>query len=139
MPPMKSGIPLALASAVLFGASTPFAKLLLGTVDPWLMAGLLYIGAGLGLAIVHLLRGILRLPAIEAPLRRPDLPWLAGRVLRHPAGHCRRAAGLAPFGGKRIGTPGKAPMRLAELQQHGADGGRRRVRVTLRSARRKIR
>ena len=78
---MKTGIPLALASAVLFGASTPFAKLLLGTVDPWLMAGLLYIGAGLGLAIIHLSRGVLRLPAIEAPLRRPDLPWLAAVIL----------------------------------------------------------
>lgn len=81
MPPMKTGIPLALASAVLFGASTPFAKLLLGTVDPWLMAGLLYIGAGVGLAFVHLLRGVLRLPTIEAPLRRLDVPWLAAVVL----------------------------------------------------------
>src|SRR3954447_9835936 len=81
MPPMKTGIPLALASAVLFGASTPFAKLLLGTVDPWLMAGLLFIGAGLGLAIIHLARGVLQLPAVEAPLRRPDLPWLAAGIL----------------------------------------------------------
>jgi len=78
---MKTGIPLALASALLFGASTPFAKLLLGTVDPWLMAGLLYLGAGLGLAIVHLSRGVLRLPTIEAPVRRPDLPWLAAVIL----------------------------------------------------------
>ncbi|MFO1024671.1 MAG: EamA family transporter [Acetobacteraceae bacterium] len=78
---MRLGILLALASAVLFGASTPFAKLLLGTVDPWLMAGLLYAGAGLGLAAIHLSRTALRLPAIEAPLRRPDLPWLAAVIL----------------------------------------------------------
>lgn len=74
------GVPLALASAVLFGASTPSAKLLLGTVDPWLMAGLLYLGAGLGLAAIHLARAALRLPAAEAPLRRADLPWLAAVV-----------------------------------------------------------
>src|SRR5215217_1815117 len=74
------GVPIALASAVLFGASTPFAKLLLGTVDPWLMAGLLYLGAGLGLAAIHLSRAALRLPAAEAPLRRADLPWLAAVV-----------------------------------------------------------
>ena len=74
------GVPIALASAVLFGASTPFAKLLLGTVDPWLMAGLLYLGAGLGLAAIHLARAALRLPAVEAPLRRADLPWLAAVV-----------------------------------------------------------
>ena len=36
---MRIGIALALASALLFGASTPFAKLLLGAVNPWLMAG----------------------------------------------------------------------------------------------------
>ena len=75
------GVPLALASAVLFGASTPFAKLLLGAVDPWLMAGLLYLGAGLGLFAIHLARAALRLPAAEAPLRRADLPWLAAVVL----------------------------------------------------------
>jgi drug/metabolite transporter (DMT)-like permease len=78
---MQPGILLALASAVLFGASTPFAKLLLGSVTPWLMAGLLYLGAGLGLAVVHVSRGVLRLPAAEAPLRRADMPWLALVVL----------------------------------------------------------
>ena len=75
------GVPLALASAALFGASTPFAKLLLGAVDAWLLAGLLYLGAGLGLALVQLARGALRLPAVEAPLRRADLPWLAAVVV----------------------------------------------------------
>lgn len=78
---MQRGILFALASAVLFGASTPFAKLLLGSVDPWLMAGLLYIGAGLGLAVVHISRSALRLPVVEAPLRRPDLLWLAAVIL----------------------------------------------------------
>jgi hypothetical protein len=34
------GVPLALASAALFGLSTPLAKLLLGAVGPWLLAGL---------------------------------------------------------------------------------------------------
>eukprot|EP01036_Dinobryon_divergens_P007452 gene7452-9941_t len=38
------GVPLALASAVLFGASAPLSKLLLGSVNPWLLAGLLYLG-----------------------------------------------------------------------------------------------
>lgn len=73
----RTGIVLALISAALFGASTPFAKLLLGSVNPWMLAGLLYLGAGVGLAIVHLGRSALRLPAIEAPLRRNDMPWLA--------------------------------------------------------------
>ncbi len=78
---MKTGIAFGLLSAVLFGASTPFAKLLLGTIDPWLMAGLLYIGAGAGLAAIHLFRAALRLPAVEAPLRRADMPLLALVIL----------------------------------------------------------
>lgn len=75
------GVLLALVSAVLFGASAPFAKLLLGTVSPQLLAGLLYLGAGLGLAAVHFGRTALGVPSQEAPLRRHDLPWLAAVVL----------------------------------------------------------
>ena len=78
---MNIGITLAILSAALFGASTPFAKILLGNVDPWMMAGLLYFGAGIGLAAVHLSRNALRLPAIEAPLRRSDVPWLAAVIV----------------------------------------------------------
>ena len=74
---ISAGILLALLSAALFGASTPFAKLLLGAIDPWMMAGLLYLGAGSGLAAVHLSRAALRLPGAEAPLRRSDMPWLS--------------------------------------------------------------
>jgi drug/metabolite transporter (DMT)-like permease len=70
------GVPLALASAILFGASAPFAKLLLGSVDPQLLAGLLYLGAGTGLVVVHVVRRLIGLEAPEAPLRRSDIPWL---------------------------------------------------------------
>lgn len=45
----RSGPGLALAAAALFGLSAPAAKLLAGTVDPWLLAGLLYLGSGIGL------------------------------------------------------------------------------------------
>lgn len=75
------GVPMALASALLFGASAPFAKLLLGRVEPQLLAGLLYLGAGLGLSLVHVARGTFGLAAPEAPLRRADLAWLAAVVL----------------------------------------------------------
>jgi drug/metabolite transporter (DMT)-like permease len=76
------GAPLALGSALLFGASTPLAKLLLGDgLNPWLLAALLYLGSGVGLALVYAARRVIRLPAQEAPLRRSDLPWLALVVL----------------------------------------------------------
>ena len=74
----RPGVPLALASAALFGASTPFAKLLLGTgVSPWLLAGLLYLGSGLGLAAAALARRWIGSERSEAPLRATDIPRLA--------------------------------------------------------------
>ncbi len=71
-------MPLALSSAVLFGLSTPVSKMLLGEASPWLLAGILYVGAGFGLVLVMLIRRALNLPRQEAPIRRSDLPWLAG-------------------------------------------------------------
>ncbi len=46
----------ALVAALLFGASTPFAKQLLRDVSPMLLAGLLYLGSGIGLGIIQLIR-----------------------------------------------------------------------------------
>ena len=74
------GVPLALGSAILFGLSAPLSKLLVGAIDPWLLAGILYLGAGAGLGIIHAGRAVLGLPNEEAPLKRADLPWLAAVV-----------------------------------------------------------
>ena len=76
-----NGPALALSSAFLFGASTPIAKLLVGITDPLLLAGLLYLGSGAGLALVVTGGGLLRVGRSEAPLRERDLPWLSAIVL----------------------------------------------------------
>ena len=70
------GVGYAILAAALFGLSTPFAKLLLGQAPPVLLAGLLYLGSGLGLSLLYLLRR----QKGEPPLPRQDLPWLAGAV-----------------------------------------------------------
>ena len=70
----------ALAAAALFGASTPLAKLLQAEITPGLLAGLLYLGSGAGLALVQIVRR-LGGRAVEAPLQAADMPWLAGAVL----------------------------------------------------------
>lgn len=80
-PTASRSIVQALAAAALFGISTPLAKLLVGTVPPVFLAGLLYAGSGAGLSLWLLLRRLRRVPAPEAPLRRQDLPWLAGAIL----------------------------------------------------------
>ena len=66
---------------MLFGASTPMAKLLLGSIDPQMTAGLLYLGAGVGLGGLRLARGASGQAPAEAPLRRKDLPWLGLVIL----------------------------------------------------------
>jgi len=52
----QTSIVAALIAALLFGASTPFAKLLVGDVPPILLAGLLYLGSGLGLWLIRVVR-----------------------------------------------------------------------------------
>jgi drug/metabolite transporter (DMT)-like permease len=68
----------ALGAAALFGASTPLAKHLLGSISPLLLAGLLYLGSGMGLAVARLVRDRgwqpLGLPAGQ-------WPWLLGAMV----------------------------------------------------------
>jgi drug/metabolite transporter (DMT)-like permease len=72
----------ALLAALLFGASAPVAKLLLGEIDPIPLAGLLYFGSGVSCLVVL---GVLRLGKrqgkAEAQLQAGDFPWLAGSIL----------------------------------------------------------
>ncbi len=76
------GAACAIGSAALFGASTPLAKRLLGDgAQPLMLAGLFYLGSGVGLTLMQLVRIGLRLRSSEAPLRRSDLPRLTGAVL----------------------------------------------------------
>lgn len=69
------GIAAALGAAVLFGAGTPLAKLLLESVSPWLLAGLLYLGSGIGLTLY---RRITRAPTVRLP--RQEALWFAGAI-----------------------------------------------------------
>src|SRR5512141_2992599 len=72
----------ALTAALLFGASAPLAKILLGEVKPVILAALLYLGSGLGAVFLRLLRNASRPTVpVEANLQRNDMPWLAGAVL----------------------------------------------------------
>ncbi len=78
---MNTAILTAIAAAALFGASTPFAKLLAGTMPPLLLAGLLYLGSGLGLFALRCVR---------------DRGWKASGIA---AGEWRWLLGAILFGG----------------------------------------
>jgi drug/metabolite transporter (DMT)-like permease len=69
-----------LTSAILFGASTPFSKLLLPGVGPLMLAALLYLGAAILIAIFRLSSLLWRQRSAEAKLRRADIPVLCAIV-----------------------------------------------------------
>jgi drug/metabolite transporter (DMT)-like permease len=72
----------ALVSAALFGVSTPAAKSLVGAIDPVVLAGLLYCGAGIGVAILRRFsRAMLPEMARQQILRSEEIPWLAGAIV----------------------------------------------------------
>ena len=78
----RKGPGYALAAAALFGASTPLAKILLGQLEPILLAGLLYLGSGLGLTTWLLVRRqFIKEQSREARLRLADLPWLGSAII----------------------------------------------------------
>jgi drug/metabolite transporter (DMT)-like permease len=74
---MKAAVAWTLVAAALFGASAPAAKLLLAATSPLLLAGLLYLGAGLAALLI----GGLAPRTGEARLTRADAPWLAGAIV----------------------------------------------------------
>lgn len=78
-----NAVAFALLSAALFGVSTPAAKALLGSIDPIILAGLLYCGAGFGVAILRRFAhgGITASHAPEVALGPQELPWLAGAIV----------------------------------------------------------
>jgi len=71
----KGGL-LAIAAAALFGASTPAAKAVVSGIDPLMLAGLLYLGSGIGLTIFRIASG-----QAGWMFKRADLPWLAAAVV----------------------------------------------------------
>jgi drug/metabolite transporter (DMT)-like permease len=75
---MKRDVIYALLAALLFGASTPFAKLLVGNEAPIMLAGLLYLGSGIGLILI---RSIRDRGWLSPNLATPEWPWLLGAIL----------------------------------------------------------
>lgn len=78
---MRHGIFLAILAASLYALSTPFSKLLLDALPSTLMAGFLYVGAGLGMVLISLIRKVSGKPGTESRLTRQELPYTIAMVI----------------------------------------------------------
>ena len=70
----------AILAAALFGICSPVSKLLLAGLAPAMMAALLYLGAGIGMTGVHVIRRIEKKQQAEARLTRKELPWVVAMI-----------------------------------------------------------
>ncbi len=77
----KKGIALAVLAAALYALNAPFSKILLQSMPPTIMAGLLYLGAGAGMALLALLRRAKGAPAAEQKLSKAELPYTVAMIL----------------------------------------------------------
>ncbi len=81
---MKKSLPpalLAIAAAILFGASAPISKTLLGSIEPLPLAAFLYLGSGFGSWLLLTIRNMRNQNRIvEERLTKPDIPWLTGAI-----------------------------------------------------------
>jgi len=77
---MNSGILYGIASAMLFGVSTPLAKMLIGSIPPLWLAALLYLGAGLGLLMVLGARWAFVTDALVALPTARDWTWIGAAI-----------------------------------------------------------
>lgn len=76
-----AGILLAILAAALYAINSPFSKLLLDHMPSTLMAGFLYLGAGLSMGVIALLRKIKKPVRQEERITKSDLPYTLAMIL----------------------------------------------------------
>lgn len=70
----------AILAAALYAISSPISKLLLREVPPTLMASFLYLGAGIGMSAVDIIKKNGPIKEIEERLTRKELPYTISMV-----------------------------------------------------------
>ena len=77
----KKGIAFAILAAALYAINAPFSKILLEFMPPTLMAGFLYVGAGIGMIFIALVRKIKKYEAKELKLTKSELPYTIAMIV----------------------------------------------------------
>ena len=78
---VRSGILFAVLAASLYAINAPFSKILLVYMPPTIMAGFLYVGAGLGMGIITIIRKTIKKQTNEARLTKKELPFTVAMIL----------------------------------------------------------
>ena len=78
---IKKGIAFAILAAALYSINAPFSKILLEFIPPTLMAGFLYVGAGIGIAFIALIRKIKNYETKELKLTKSELPYTIAMII----------------------------------------------------------
>jgi len=76
----RFGISMALLAAVCYAVNAPFSKILLDYIPPTLMAGFLYIGAGIAMVIIKVLQDEALIKSKEKRLSKTELPYVVAMV-----------------------------------------------------------
>ena len=71
----------AILAAALYALSVPMSKLLLDSVPPTMMAAFLYLGAGMGMLAVGIVRKKVEKTPSERHLTKQDLPYVVGMIV----------------------------------------------------------
>ena len=77
----SKGIFLAILAAALYALNSPFSKLLLEYLPPTLMAGFLYLGAGLGMGVIAIIRKSSKEKQGEKGLEKTELPFVIAMII----------------------------------------------------------
>ena len=78
---IKKGIAFAILAAALYSINAPFSKILLEFIPPTLMAGFLYVGAGIGIAFIALIQKIKKHETKELKLTKSELPYTIAMII----------------------------------------------------------
>lgn len=78
---IKKGITFAILAAALYAINAPFSKILLDFISPTLMAGFLYVGAGIGMVFIAFIRKIQKTEMKELKLTKSELPYTIAMIV----------------------------------------------------------
>ena len=118
----RVAILLAILAAALYAISTPVSKVMLQVVPPTMVAAFLYLGAGIGVGTMMLVRHERKRPSTEERLHRRDIPYTAAMVTLDDGDCHHQRLRLGPWCARHRPCHRRIPARLAASRRHPPAG-----------------